>query len=335
MNLQEIYGEDCYLQYNGGDYLHNQKFFNASLNAAKEIRKIFHPKTVLDVGCACGYLVKALRQHGIEAYGVDASEFAISKVDDSIQKYCTNMILPENKLPGAFPKKFDLVTSVEVLEHIPAEQTAESIKVLCSLSDTVIFSSSPDEENEQSHINVHPIAYWAECFGENDFYPDFTIGGDFISPQAVVFRKGEFNRQKFYPALDVIYRAKQDFLKLQVLCLERLDIISKQKKQLEILENKQTAELAVAAKTVKELEKRCSLLESKICMLKEESIASIKNIAAYDRHCAELQKKYEAECTKQKNAIKERDNLMAALDDIHKSKAYKLSSLLSSIRRLF
>ena len=46
------------------------------------------PKNTLDVGCAKGFLVEALRDRGVEAFGIDISEFAISEVRPDIQRYC-------------------------------------------------------------------------------------------------------------------------------------------------------------------------------------------------------------------------------------------------------
>lgn len=43
--------------------------------------------TVLDVGCAKGFLVKALRDLGVEAYGVDVSEYAVNSAEASIRRF--------------------------------------------------------------------------------------------------------------------------------------------------------------------------------------------------------------------------------------------------------
>ena len=55
---------------------------------ASQIKEKYHPQTVLDAGCAMGMLVAALRDLGVEAYGVDLSEYAISQVREDIRPYC-------------------------------------------------------------------------------------------------------------------------------------------------------------------------------------------------------------------------------------------------------
>ena len=50
---------------------------------------ISNNQRILDYGCAKGYLVKALRLLGFDAYGVDVSEYAIDNVDSDIRKFCS------------------------------------------------------------------------------------------------------------------------------------------------------------------------------------------------------------------------------------------------------
>src|SRR5215470_19512911 len=46
------------------------------------------PQRVLDVGCAKGFLVEALRDRGVEAFGIDVSRYAIGEVRDDIKPFC-------------------------------------------------------------------------------------------------------------------------------------------------------------------------------------------------------------------------------------------------------
>lgn len=155
---------------------------------ASKIVQDLHPKTVLDAGCAMGYLVAALRDRGVEAYGVDISDYAISMVRDDIRPYCFVGSLTE-KLPKGMPERYDLVVTIEVLEHLYAEDGEKAIQNLCRLSDTVLFSSTPDDFTERTHVNVQQREYWAKLFAQNGFFDDVLYSPKYISQHALIFRK--------------------------------------------------------------------------------------------------------------------------------------------------
>lgn len=171
---------------------HFMKFFEM---IADRIVEDIHPKTVLDAGCAMGYLVAALRDRGVEAWGVDISDYAISNVRDDIKPYCLVGSLTE-ELPSALPTKFDLVTTIEVIEHMHEEEGKRAIKKLCSLTDKIIFSSSADDYDEYTHYNVQQREYWANIFLENGFYDNLGYRPQYITPWCICFEKGlDLNRQ--------------------------------------------------------------------------------------------------------------------------------------------
>ena len=65
------YDEDYYRFDCGPEPHDSQKTIDFFSSVAKRIIQDFSPRTVLDVGCAMGHLVGALRENGVEAYGVD------------------------------------------------------------------------------------------------------------------------------------------------------------------------------------------------------------------------------------------------------------------------
>ena len=122
--MSEIYNRLYYENYDVGvgkvDY-RDSKYTKGNLEiVAKRIVEDWHPKTVLDAGCAMGHLVAAMRDMGVEAYGIDISEYAIEQVREDIRPYCAAQSL-DQPFPEHFPKHFDLVFSAEVLEHIYEE----------------------------------------------------------------------------------------------------------------------------------------------------------------------------------------------------------------------
>lgn len=52
---------------------------------AAAVNNHFHPKRVLDVGCAKGYMVYAFNECGVDAWGVDISEFALADAPHCIR----------------------------------------------------------------------------------------------------------------------------------------------------------------------------------------------------------------------------------------------------------
>lgn len=148
----------------------------------------FAPKTVLDAGCAMGYLVSALRDRGVEAYGIDISRYAISKVREDIKPFCVVGSLTD-ELPPELPKRFDLVTNIEVLEYLYAEEAVKAVHTLCGATDMVLFSSTPDDFTEPTHVNVQQREYWARLFAQCGFFDDISYRPTYITSHAVCYRR--------------------------------------------------------------------------------------------------------------------------------------------------
>lgn len=191
----EAYNEGYYRNYDVGlqnpvDYKTSEYTKNFLEGVAKKIVELYHPKVVLDAGCAMGHLVAALRDLGVEAYGIDISEYAISQVRDDIRPYCAVGSLTE-PLPESMPKHFDLITNIEVIEHLYAEDAQVAIANMCSLTDTIVFSSSPDDFAEPTHVNVQQREYWAKIFAQNGFLDCIMSRPTFLTEYAICFQRTE------------------------------------------------------------------------------------------------------------------------------------------------
>lgn len=154
-------------------------------NVADWIAINIKPQKVLDVGCAKGFLVEALRDRGIECYGIDISEYAISQVRDDIKPYCK-----VSSILDPFPETYyDLITCIEVLEHLPERQAKHAVANLCAHSNDIIISSTSKVFNDKTHLNVRPNEYWIKLFSDFGFYKDPFFDGSFISPDCMRFKK--------------------------------------------------------------------------------------------------------------------------------------------------
>jgi O-antigen biosynthesis protein len=142
------------------------------------------PHTVLDAGCAKGFLVEMLRRKGVAAWGFDISEYAISEVAPDIRAYCR-----VGSVTDTLERDYDLIVCQEILEHVTPEQAEQAIRNLCMHTSTVLFSSCPSDFTEPTHINVHPTEYWVGEFARCGFRHDEHFDASFIAPWAVLFRR--------------------------------------------------------------------------------------------------------------------------------------------------
>ena len=86
---------------------------------------------VLDFGAAKGFWVKGLIHYGIDAFGCDVSNYALSHADPEIKDYLSKDI-PD--------KKFDFIVSRNTFEHIKEEELAEILKKFWSMTDIIFFT---------------------------------------------------------------------------------------------------------------------------------------------------------------------------------------------------
>jgi SAM-dependent methyltransferase len=95
------------------DYLQDALSTNVYRAMANAIATVFRPARVLEIGCAAGPIVKHLIELGVDAHGIDVSEWAVAN------RFHPNVVLGSaDDLP--YPdNSFDLVFSVHALEHLP------------------------------------------------------------------------------------------------------------------------------------------------------------------------------------------------------------------------
>lgn len=178
------YNEDYYKSHCGECYERGNGWEEIFAKQAEIITRDFQPKTTLDVGCAAGYLVEGLRDLGVNAYGIDVSDYALSTVREDIKPFCHKQSATE-----LIREKYDLITCIEVLEHLESADIREAIKNMCQATETIIFSSTPFDFGEETHYSVNQPGYWCEEFAANGFFHDIDYDCSYIAVQTMVFRK--------------------------------------------------------------------------------------------------------------------------------------------------
>lgn len=180
--LAEAYSRSYYENYAEIPYERNDHWMRFFGTAADRIVASIGPRTVLDAGCAYGFLVEALRDRGVDAEGIDISEYAISQVSGSAEGHCVVQSLLE-----PLDRRYDLITCIEVIEHLPSGEVRSAIKNLASATDRILLSSTPGHHDEPTHINVQPVEYWAGLLAEHGFYRDVDFDAAFLSSWAGLF----------------------------------------------------------------------------------------------------------------------------------------------------
>jgi len=151
---------------------------------ADQLIRALQPRTVLDAGCAMGFLVEALWDRGVHATGVDVSSYAIENVRRDIRPYCRAASLTE-PIDG----RYDLVTCIEVLEHMPPHEAMVAMDHITAITDVILFSSTSTDFDETTHVNIRQPVWWLEQFQQRGFSPDLIFDAGFVTPAAMLLRR--------------------------------------------------------------------------------------------------------------------------------------------------
>jgi len=178
---------------------------------AEFIVEKFHAKTVLDIGCAYGELTKALLDMGIEAYGIDGSEYALSNSDKSIRDKLFKVNLNSDKFPFE-DKKFDVIGNFYSVEHIHNIDFFAS-ELRRTLKDTgIAWFLTPNEAEEgrnETDVFTNKFEDWKKIFEKNNF--NVTK----FSPHEMMALTGKLGKFKFYkmpkPIRNCIKRIAYDY----------------------------------------------------------------------------------------------------------------------------
>ena len=170
-NKQNLFGKEYFEGGKNSNFKKGYNWDSAYFHLrpiANSLNKTIKPRTALDIGCAKGYLVYLLNSIGINSYGVDVSNYAVSQARAEIKEKLYVLDIEEDTFP--FPEaRFDLIILLEVLEHLNNfDHLLNEITRLLSKDGYVVISTPPPHgrgaKNDKTHINLHPKKFWVELF---------------------------------------------------------------------------------------------------------------------------------------------------------------------------
>lgn len=141
------------------------------------------PVSSFDAGCAYGFILSAFQNVGVDAHGSDPSEWAISKVKESLKNKVYVDSLPELK---TITRQFDLVTCFETLEHIPFEKVEASLERLYLLvkpGGTLVILPGmcpeghwcPKDPSDVTHVSLLPRSWWNKTVSDKKYSRNLVL----------------------------------------------------------------------------------------------------------------------------------------------------------------
>ncbi|MBA3961635.1 MAG: class I SAM-dependent methyltransferase [Chthoniobacterales bacterium] len=125
---------------------------------------LYHPSSVLDVGCGTGISLDYFKSKDISVRGLEGSALAISKARNAslIQQHDLNS-------PINLGETFDLVWCFEVAEHIHPRYVSAFLENLTNHSSRILLSAARPGQGGLGHLNEQPPEYWVALMRERGF----------------------------------------------------------------------------------------------------------------------------------------------------------------------
>jgi SAM-dependent methyltransferase len=137
------------------------------------VMELISPKSVVDIGCGIGTWLRAFKNNGVkEILGLDGqwcNRDLLHKYIESHEFRCVDL-----EQPIHLEKKYDLVISLEVAEHLSEQAADIFIQSLVNAGNIILFSAAIPGQGGFNHINEQWPQYWADKF-KNHGYKSYDI----------------------------------------------------------------------------------------------------------------------------------------------------------------
>ncbi len=174
MNPASFYDRDYFEGHRRQSPPHARELiYPMALRTARYLCRHRMPCRALDLGCAKGFFVEALRDSGVsQVIGLDVSFYAISQADASLKGHA--LVGDVSRSLPFKSETCDLVTALDLFEHLadPLPTLREIRRLLTEQGCAYVkicHPAHPNAARDPSHINVQPFAYWTALFKQVGF----------------------------------------------------------------------------------------------------------------------------------------------------------------------
>jgi SAM-dependent methyltransferase len=140
------------------------------------LRGLLPITSVVDFGCGQGAWLSVWRKASAKVIGVDGPYVNQQRLMIDADEFRP----ADLSEPIDLGRRFDMVQSLEVAEHLPSSRASEFISTLTSHGPLVMFSAAVPGQGGEHHINEQPLEYWREKFRERRY-----VAIDWVRPKVI------------------------------------------------------------------------------------------------------------------------------------------------------
>jgi SAM-dependent methyltransferase len=135
-------------------------------HVVRAVLALVQPASVLDVGCGRGAWLKAFHEAGVaDVRGADGDYQERAKLLIDPERFTPLDLRHPERLTG----RFDLVTCLEVAEHLPPDVAPALVAALTERAPVVLFSAAVPGQTGTNHVNEQWPEYWDALFAARQY----------------------------------------------------------------------------------------------------------------------------------------------------------------------
>ncbi len=143
------------------------------------VKTFINPKSVVDIGCGVGTWLSVWKELGAEnIHGFDGDYVQKDQLQIDAEAFTGQDLSQPIADELVKQYKCDLVSTLEVAEHLPEAAAGQFVETLTKFSDVVLFSAAAPYQGGVGHVNEQWPDYWAEKFKSYNY-----VAIDCIRPQ--------------------------------------------------------------------------------------------------------------------------------------------------------